>query len=108
MQIITNILIDSEGGWWPKIIDQLSGKHISGVHKVEMVLQAGEPTRAKLLIREAVNGSVQESEIGCPHVDLSPITALLEQVTCGQYKVDGDSWKLLPSGDIAVVFHKQA
>jgi|SRR5579864_165909 len=114
MHYIADICIDTHkdlAGVKTEVIDKASGKVIPNVYKAEVIIQATEVVGAKLTLYAFDPGPggltlVRDEELVAPHVDLKPLVAVLQPVTCGEYQVDGDSWKLHKNGDYSVVFHK--
>ncbi len=97
-----------------EIIDVESGKPLETVTRVDITIKAHEPVIATLTIAhlgeayDTPDGGIESGltyeHAHCPDVDLAPLIALVEQVNCGKYRIDGNSWDRWPDGTLVVQF----
>ena len=120
-QYLNSIRIDTHGndimptrGRNIEIIDLESGKPIETVTRIDITIKAHEPVIATLTIahlgeaHDTPDGGIESGltyeQAHCPDVDLAPLIALVEQVNCGKYRIDGNSWDRWPDGTLVVMF----
>lgn len=113
MQYITSISIDTHGllhGHATTVKLKGSDKPLENVAKVELVITPSEGVAANLTLLEPwpprEDTPLTEQAYLHPYVELAPLVALLEEATCGEYRVDSTSWVYLTNGDMQVTFHR--
>ncbi len=120
-QYLNRIRIDTKtqdaipaSGRKTEITDLESGMPIEYITRIDITISGWEPAIATLTLAHL--GEWHETEDGgshrditmehahCPDVDLAPLVALVEQVNCGKYRIDGNSWDRWPDGTLLVMF----
>ena len=91
-------------GHMTEVVDLESETPIPNVERIDLTIQPREPVLATLTLVHIDGEAVSREQAHCPDVDLLPLVALIEQASCGKYRLDGTSWEYLADGSLLVCF----